>query len=116
MTRAYAQWSEVLPSEERSIHQRDRRWDVKELDNRLNGLNLASLSRLRNQIGLRSERPLGPGADLRRRRRFHACLTMQMSDRHDAGINGEQVDRLIRYLGRGDSDSDPRGGRHAILG
>jgi hypothetical protein len=92
------------------------RWDVKELDNRLIGSNRASMGRLRNAIGLTVERPLRTGTDLTRRRRFHACKTMQVSDKHDAAINGEQVDRLIRYLGRGDSDSDPRGGRHAILG
>ena len=91
------------------------RWDVKELDNRMLGRNYATLGRLRQAIGLTSERPLRTGGALRRRR-FRACGTMQVSDRHDTAINGEQVDRLIRCLGWGDSDSDPRGGRHAILG
>ncbi len=111
---AYAAWSDMIPGVHDASEQ--GRWDVKELDNRLIGSNRASLGRLRNAMGLTSERPLLPGAVLGRRTRFSACRTMQMSDRHDAGINGEQVDRLIRYLGKDDTDTDSRGGRHAILG
>tara|TARA_R110001592_G_scaffold33747_3_gene116647 strand:- start:1145 stop:1756 length:612 start_codon:yes stop_codon:yes gene_type:complete len=109
-------WPDVRMGVGQSVELGHRRWDVKELDNRMGGQNLASIGRLRNAMGLTSDRPLRIGADLRQRRRFQACLSMQMSDKHDVAINGEQVDRLIRYLGRGDSDSDPRGGRHAILG
>lgn len=95
---------------------RETRWDVKELDNRLLGCNFASPSRLKRAMGLTSERRMRPGVAVSRHRRFHACGTMQFTDRHDADITGEQVNRLIRCLGWGDSDSDPRGGRHAILG
>jgi len=109
---ARAEWTDGIPRSLSGI----RRWDVKELDNHLIGYNLASPGRLRRAMGLTSERPLRPGTDLRRHRRFRASAALQAGDQHDAGINGEQVDRLIRYLGWGDSDSDPRGGRHAILG
>ncbi len=111
---AYAAWSDMIPGVQSEVT--PCRWDVKELDNRLMGSNRASLGRLRNAMGLTSERPLLPGAALGRRTRFSACRTMQMSDRHDAAINGEQVDRLIRYLGKDDTDTDSRGGRHAVLG
>lgn len=116
VTGADTAWSDAIPSAAPAGDAGANRWDVKELDNRLMGLNLASVGRLRHAIGLTSERPLRNGFEIRRRRRFRACATMRVSDRHDTAINGEQVDRLIRYLGWGDSDSDPRGGRHAILG
>lgn len=92
------------------------RWDMKELDNSIAGFNLASLSRLRRALGLASERRLFGAVDLRRSRRFEACGKMQSADRHDARIDGEQINRLIRYLGWGDPGTDPHGGRPAVLG
>lgn len=92
------------------------RWDMKELDNSLAGFNLASLSRLRRVLGLASERRLSSAVDLRRSRQFEACGKMQSADRHDARIDGEQINRLIRYLGWGDPGTDPHGGRPAVLG
>ena len=115
-TGTHATWSDFVPGRGITPEPGPGRWDFKEFDNRLSGLNLASLGRLRNAIGLTSERPLQRGAGIGRRRRFQACTTMQVTDQHDVDINSEQVNRLIRYLGWGDSDSDPRGGRHAILG
>lgn len=109
---AASSWSDVSPGGADAC---GSRWDVKELDNRLLGRNFATLGRLRHAMGLTSERPVRGGGALRRRR-FEACGTMQMSDRHDTGINGDEVNRLIRCLGWGGPDSDPRGGRHAILG
>ena len=92
------------------------RWDMKELDNSIAGFNLASLGRLRRALGLASERRLSGVVDLRHRRRFEACGSMQSVDRHDARIDGEQINRLIRYLGWGDPGTDPHGGRPAVLG
>ncbi|MCF6286408.1 MAG: hypothetical protein L3K26_14630 [Candidatus Hydrogenedentes bacterium] len=114
MAGVHARWSDDMPGSDVVLSAAAARWDIKELDNRLVGANRASLGRLRSAMGLCNERPLRSAMGLRRR--FQACTTMQMSDRHDANINSEQVNRLIRYLGWGDSDSDPRGGRHAILG
>ena len=90
------------------------RWDMKELDNRLAGSNRASLSRLRQAMGLISERRVAGVLDLRRGRRFEAGGGMKMGDRHVAGMDGEQVNRLIQCLGR-DGDG-PNGGRPAVLG
>jgi hypothetical protein len=92
------------------------RWDIKELDNSIAGFNLASLSRLRRALGLASERRLSGALDWRGLRCFKACGTLQSADRHDAGIDGEQINRLIRYLGWGDPGADPHGGRPAVLG
>lgn len=89
------------------------RWDMKELENRMAGTNRASLSRLRMAMGPVSERRVLGAVDLRRGRRFVAGGGMTMSDRHDAGIDAEQVNRLIQYLRR---DDDGLGGRHALLG
>jgi hypothetical protein len=92
------------------------RWDMKELDNRIAGFNLASLSRLRRALGLTSERRLSGVLDWRGLRCFKVCGTLQSADRHDARIDGEQINRLIRYLGWGDPGADPHGGRPAVLG
>ena len=92
------------------------RWDMKELDNSMAGFNLASLSRLRRALGLASERRLSGLVDWRGLRCFKACGTLQSADRHDTQIDGEQINRLIRYLGWGDPGTDPHGGRPAVLG
>lgn len=89
------------------------RWDIKELDNRLSTANRASLDSLRRLLGLTSERRIHGAVDLRHRRRFEACCGMKMGDRHDAGIDEEQINRLIRYLGWGNGGF---GGRPAVLG
>ncbi|MBX3178533.1 MAG: hypothetical protein KF886_14320 [Candidatus Hydrogenedentes bacterium] len=92
------------------------RWDMKELDNRIAGPNRASLDRLRRLLGVASERRLTGAVDLRRRRCFEASCGMKMGDRHDAGIDGEQINRLIQYLGHGRGGFGPNGGRPAVLG
>lgn len=92
------------------------RWDMKELDNSIAGFNLASASRLRRALGLASERRMSGAVDWRGLRGFKACGSMQSADRHDARIDGEQINRLIRYLGWGDPGTDPHGGRPAVLG
>lgn len=92
------------------------RWDMKELDNSIAGFNLASLSRLRRALGLVSERRMSGVLDWHGLRGFQACGSMQSADRHDARIDGEQINRLIRYLGWADPGTDPHGGRPAVLG
>lgn len=92
------------------------RWDMKELDNSIAGFNLASVSRLRRALGLASERRPSGVVNWRGLRCFKACGTLQSADRHDAQIDGEQINRLIRYLGWGDPGTDPHGGRPAVLG
>jgi len=109
-------WSDVVPG---SIHPEGAhayRWDMKELENRMTGSNRASLRRLRMAMGPVSERRVMGAVNLRRGHRFVAGGGMKMSDRHDAGIDGEQVNRLIRYLDRGEGGNGPDGGRPAVLG
>lgn len=105
-------WSDTVLRAARGVGT-PARWDFKELDNSLVGSNRASLGRLRMAGGLVSERRFRGAVDLHRDRRFEARGGMHMSDRHDAGIDGEQVNRLIQYLNR---DDDGMGGRHAMLG
>lgn len=104
-------WHDVTPAPSGAS-----RWDMKELDNSIAGFNLASVSRLRRALGLTSERRMSGAVDWRGLRGFQACGSMQSADRHDARIDGEQINRLIRYLGWGDPGTDPHGGRPAVLG
>lgn len=108
-------WADQVPAARCAGDAPPSRWDMKELDNRLTGFNLASLGRLRKALGQCSERCLPGKVEMRRWRRFQACDSMQMTDRHDGRIDGEQINRLIRYLGWGEPGSDPHGGRPALL-
>lgn len=106
-------WSDTMPG---PVGANTYQWDMKELENRMAGLNRASLHQLRKAMGPVSERRVLGAVILRRGHRFVAGGGMKMSDRHDAGIDGEQVNRLIRYLDRGDGGNGPDGGRPAVLG
>lgn len=105
-------WHDKLPGGPRAEAGASR-WDMKELHNRLAGSNRASLTRLRMAMGTVSERRVSGVVNLSRGRQFVAGGGMTMSDRHDTGIDAEQVNRLIQYLRR---DDDNLGGRHALLG
>lgn len=108
-------WADRVPARRPAQNTADPRWDMKELDNCLPGFNRASLGRLRSALGHSGERRLPGTVDLRRRRRFQACGGMQVTDRHDGRIDGEQINRLIRYLGWDEPGTDPHGGRPARL-
>jgi len=106
-------WQDAAPIE-RAAGTPALRWDIRDLDNRLAGPNRASLAHLRRALGTVSERRVSGVLNLRHGHRFEACGGMKMGDRHVAGMDGEQVNRLIRCLGRG--GNGPDGGRPAVLG
>lgn len=110
---ALTAWQDVSPGLTEPC---SRRWDMKELENRTAGFNLASLARLRRTLGLSSELPFLSNVDFSALSVFTACHSMRLADGYDARIDGEQINRLIRYLGWGGPGADPHGGRPAVLG
>jgi len=108
-------WSDALPGMAPGQSTCAYQWDMKELANRMGGSNRATLQRLRMAMGPMSERRVFGAVSLRRGR-FVAGGGMKISDLHDARIDSEQVNRLIRYLDRGEDGKGPDGGRPAVLG
>jgi len=92
------------------------RWDLKELSNRMG--NSAPLRRGTIRPRTPLERRAPGNMDLRKRSRLRVPGYATVADAHDHSIDRDTLDKLLRNLGRGNSDfgpEPPTGGQPARI-